>query len=126
MRSKLLTTLTIVLFFLSLSIPVRAQEEQGKTYIITDNGSVKNIQPYVDALNKANMKYHRLKEKRFTIVFNTGVAVQLFSAAECIANGRNINLVDYPYNFDATRYEPVFSLGPDNFILEAHGSVNKK
>lgn len=111
---------------LIFSVGLKAQEEQDKTYAITDNGSVKNVQLYIDALNSANMKYHRLKNTRYTIVFDTGVTVQLFSAAECKAIGRNINIDDYPDAFDSSRQEPIFSLGPNNFIMEAHNPTNKK
>lgn len=111
---------------LIFSVTLKAQEKQGETYAILDNGSVKNVQPYIDALNNANMKNHRLKDKRYTIIFETGVAVQLFSATECKTNGRNINLADYPDAFDSSRLEPVFSLGPNNFIMEAHNPTNKK
>lgn len=125
MRLKLLLTITFIFSLLAISTSLKAQEEQGKTYIITDNGSIKNVQPYIDALNSANMKYHRLKNTRYTIVFDTGVTVQLFSAAECKANGKNINLADYPDSFDSSRQEPVFSLGQNNYIMEAHKPVNK-
>lgn len=107
-----------ICILLIFSISLNAQEKQSETYIITDNGSVKNVQSYIDALNSANMKYHRLKNKRYTVFFDTGVTVELFSATELIANGRNISLSDYPDNFDLSRQEPIFLLGQNNFILE--------
>lgn len=121
-------------FFLTLMViglNLNAQENDGprelkdKTYIITDNGSVSDIQPYIAALNNSNMQYHRLKNKRYTIVFQTGVKVELFSAAEIITNGWKINLNDSPENFDSSRQEPVFGLGADNFIIEYHTSGAK-
>ena len=123
----LLKIFSICAFFI-FSITLKAQEQQGKTYLITDNGSVKNVQPYIDALNSADMKYHRLKNKRYTIIFDTGVTVQLFSATELIVIGRAINLSDYPESFDSSRQEPVFLLGQNNFILEQHKPLikNKK
>jgi hypothetical protein len=105
----------IFLFLIALS--ARSQEQANQTYRIIDNGTVQNVQPYIDALNTANMKYHRLKTARFTITFSTGVKVELFSAAELIAAGRAINLADYPEAF-VNRVEPVFSLGPNNIIME--------
>ncbi|MCW3070361.1 MAG: hypothetical protein JWO44_251 [Bacteroidetes bacterium] len=105
----------IILFFLAL--PAKSQEQANQTYRIIDNGTVQNVQPYIDALNSANMKYHRLKNTRFIITFSTGVKVELFSAAELIAAGRNINLADYPETF-INRVEPIFSLGPNNIIME--------
>lgn len=121
----LLKIIGICIFF-TFNITLKAQEKKGETYIITDNGSVKNVQPYIDALNNADMKYHRLKNKRYTIIFDTGVTVQLFSATELITIGRNINLEDYPDSFDSSHQEPVFLLGQNNFILEQHKPLNKK
>lgn len=114
-----------IYIFLIFSITLNAQEKQGETYLIKDNGSVKNVQSYIDAFNNANMKYHRLKTKRYTIIFDTGVTVELFSATELIANGRNISLSDYPDSFDSSRQEPVFLLGQNNFILEQKNPLIK-
>lgn len=111
--------------FLFFGILANAQEEQGKTYVILDKGSVSDVQPYIDALNNANMHYHRLRDKRYTIIFDTGVTVQLFSAAELKAIGRNINLDDYPESFDSKRVEPVFSLGSNKYIMEMHRNISK-
>ena len=121
----LFRSLVGICIFFTFNITLKAQEQQGKTYVITDNGSVKNVQPYIDALNNADMKYHRLKNKRYTIIFDTGVTVQLFSATELIAIGRNINLENYPDSFDSARQEPVFLLGQNNFILEQHKPLIK-
>jgi hypothetical protein len=113
-----------LLFLLLLAFSARSQEMVNHTYRIVDNGSVQNVQPYIDALNTANMKYHRLKNSRYTIIFETGVKVELFSAAELIATGRNINIADYPDSFDASRQEPVFILGPGNYIIEQRRSAD--
>lgn len=111
--------------FMLFSILAKSQEEQGTTYVILNKGSVSNIQPYIDALNKANMHNHRLRDKRYTITFDTGVTVQLFSATEMKANGKQINPEDYPEEFDSQRVEPAFSLGANNFIMEMHYNRNK-
>ena len=116
--NKNLSNIILLCLFFIFNISLKAQEEQGKTYNILDKGSVKNVQPYIDALNKSNMQYQRLRNARTTIIFNTGVSVQLFSAAELIANGRKIQLTDYPESFDSNRQEPQFSLGPNDFIME--------
>lgn len=117
---------TVLLFAgIIFSITIRAQEMQGQTYVIIDNGSVSNVQLYIDALNNSDMKYHRLKNIRNTIVFNTGVTVQLFSATEMNTAGRSLNLADYPESFELSKDVPVFSLGPNNFILEQHHVTSK-
>lgn len=117
-------SLFIALTF-SLVLSASAQEQVNVTYRITDNGSVRDVQPYINALNNASMKYHRLRNTRYTIIFDTGVKVELFSAAELIAAGRRISLSDYPDSFDSSRQEPVFSLGQNNYIMEMHHPVDK-
>ena len=119
MKSK---GLKIILLFVGIIYcsAINAQEINGQTYVITNNGSVTDVQPYIDALNNSNMKNHRLKSTRNTIVFNTGVSVQLFSASEINTTSHPLNLADYPENFEPTRDIPVFSLGPNNFIMEEH------
>lgn len=115
----------LLFVFLVFVISAKAQEQQNVTYKIIENGSVKNIQPYIDALNTANFKYHRLRSKRTTITFDTGLKVELFSATELAAAGKNVNPADYPESFPAKREEPLFKLGPNNFILEEHTSTGK-
>lgn len=125
MKSNIL--LKIILLFLGVSLGMLAngQEIQGQTYAITSNGSVTDIQPYIVAMNNSNMKYHRLKNVRHTIEFNTGVKVELFSASEINTSVRTLNLSDYPEAFAASRDVPVFSLGPNNFIMEEHHVTSK-
>jgi len=95
-------------------------EIKGQTYIITDNSNVTDLQSYIDALDSSVMNNHRLKNKRNTIIFKTGVKVELFSALEISKLGFPIILSDFPESFEATRQEPVFVLGRDNFIIEYH------
>ena len=95
-------------------------EIKGHTYIITDNSNVKDIQSYIDALDSSVMNNHRLKNKRNTVIFKTGVKVELFSAFEISKLGFPINLSDVPESFEATRQEPFFVLGKNNFIIEYH------
>jgi len=125
MKSYYIFKGTLILTFFLVSFTLKAQEQNGITYNIIDNGSVSNIEPYINALNNANMRYHRLKNARHTITFDTGVSVQLFSATELIANGIKINLADYPESFSSSREEPKFSLGQNNIILEPHKHGNK-
>lgn len=125
MKSNILLKISFLFIGICFSVILNAQEVQGQTYVITSNGSVSDIQPYIDAMNNSNMKYHRLKNTRHTIEFNTGVKVELFSAAEINTAVRPLNLSDYPENFATTRDIPVFSLGPNNFIMEEHHVVSK-
>lgn len=109
--------------FLLIGFTIKAQEQKevnGQTYVITDNGSVMDVQPYIDAMNNSDFKYHRLLHKRYTIVFQTGVKVELFSATEISKSGIVLTLSDYPESFDFSRQEPIFALGANNFIIEYH------
>lgn len=121
---------SIIFFsFFTLGFIANAQElkeEKNQTYIITDNAGIADVQPYIDALNISDMKYHRLLNKRHTIVFQTGVKVELFSASEISKSGKSMNLSEYPEAFDPSRQEPVFALGANNFIIEYHTSTNKQ
>ena len=126
--NKSLRVLTLLSFFL-ISYSVSAQdmkEVKGQTYVITDNGSVTDIQPYIDAMNNSDFKNHRLRNKRYTIVFQTGLKVELFSAAEISKSGLPVILSDYPEKFDSSRQEPVFALGANNFIIEYHTAQSKE
>ncbi|MDF2435667.1 MAG: hypothetical protein K0Q95_43 [Bacteroidota bacterium] len=123
-------TLSFITLLLSVTF-LNAQENDGpresnnKTYFISDKGSISDVQPYIEALNNANLKNHRLKNKHYTIVFEGGLKVEVLSAREIAAAGWNVNPSDYPEQFELSRNEPVFALGPDNFIIEYHTSVTK-
>ncbi len=101
------------------------KELKGQTYIITDNGVVTDILPYIGALNSSDMRNHRLLNKRSTLTFKTGVKVELFSASEISKSGRPIHLSDYPESFAPSRQEPIFALGANNFIMEYHIAAAK-
>lgn len=123
---------TLLVFSFSIfSFQLAAQENDGpreannKTYKIIDNGSVTNIQPYIDAMNNSNFMNHRLRDKHYVVVFQSGVKVELFSAKEIIANGWQVNLSDYPEAFDSKRDEPVFALAANNYIIEYHTAKGK-
>jgi hypothetical protein len=121
-RTNKISLLIVGIIF---SFSIKAQEIKGQTYMITDNGSVSDVQPYIDALNNSNMRYHRLRNSRNTIVFNTGVTVQLFSATEINTSVHPLVLSEYPESFEPGRDIPVFSLGINNYIMEQH-HVNSK
>ena len=124
MNRLILKSLFLLAFMVVATIAI-SQEQNNVTYKIVDNGSVTNIQPYIDALNSANFKYHRLRNSRNLITFDTGLKVELYSANELIANGRNITVTDYPESFPSNREVPLFVLGSNNFILEQHTSTGK-
>lgn len=125
MKTNILLKSLFLFSALFFSILIKGQEIQGQTYAITNYGTVTDIQPYILALNNSNMKYHRLKSTRHTIEFTSGVKVELFSATEINASVHTLNLSEYPENFSAERDVPIFSLGPNNFIMEEHHTKSK-
>lgn len=123
-----LLRLFVLFSFLLIGYTANAQDQKEvkeQTYKIVDNGSVTNIQPYIDALNNSDMRNHRLRNKRYTIVFDKGVKVELFSATEISNSGLTRNVSEYPEDFDSTRQEPIFALGANNFIIEYHIATGK-
>jgi hypothetical protein len=123
---KFLKLFTLLFFFLIGVNQSRAQKEvKDQTYTIVDNGSVTDIQPYINALNNSEMKNHRLLNTRYTIVFQSGLKVELFSATEISNKGLSINLSEYPESFASSRRDPVFALGANDFIIEYHTSGSK-
>lgn len=115
----------LLLFFVSAS-GLQAQEKKDITYSILESGSVLDVQPYINALDNSDMRYHRLSGRRYVIVFMTGLRVELFSAQEIAKKGHPINVSEYPEEFPATRQEPVFALGANNFIIQYHTPTAKQ
>lgn len=122
---KIISTLAFVVIFISSLQNIAAQENgrfielKDKTYMIIDNGSVNDVQPYVNALNTANFNNHRLKSKRNTIGFEEGLKVVIFSAEEVLANGiTSINPNDFPIQIE-NYTPPIFKLANNNYIIES-------
>ena len=125
MKKNSLVKYLLLFLGITFSAILNAQEIQGKTYAIIGNASITAMRPYIDALNNSDMKYHRLKNDRNIIEFNSGVKVELFSATEINANVHPLNLSDYPEKFPTNRDIPEFTLCPNNFIMEAHHVTGK-
>lgn len=125
MKQNILLKTLLIACGIAFSCIMSGQEIQGQTYSITNNGTVSNIQPYIDAMNNSDMKYHRLRNTRTTIIFETGVSVELFSAAEINGTVRVLDISAFLENFPLNRDLPVFSLGPNNFIMEQHNVTSK-
>lgn len=122
---KKIQTFLLTVILMSFSQNLSAQENNSfkefnaQTYIIVENGNVTNIQPYIDALNTANLNNHRLKSERNTIGFEEGVKVVIFSAEEVLANGiTSINPNDFPSQIE-NYTPPVFKLANNNYIIES-------
>jgi hypothetical protein len=114
-----------LLFFLFIGQGLLAQETLNKTYIIKDQGSIKDAQPYIKAMSNSDMRNHRLRNTNYTIVFQGGLTIELLSANELKRNGLSIQPLDYPESFDSKRQEPVFTLGSNDFIIESYTAGSK-
>jgi hypothetical protein len=123
--STKIAALILFVLLLGFNLKTQAQEKNEKTYQIKDKGNVTNIQPYIDAMDKADMTNHRLRDQRHTITFKTGLTIELFSANELIENGYNIQPANYATKFTSPRKEPVFDIAANDFIIEYHTSGQK-
>lgn len=63
-----------------------------QSFVIVNSGSVRNIQPFVDALNGNDIDKYRHIDQRTTILFQEGVEVQLLSANELQGLGLPVDL----------------------------------
>jgi hypothetical protein len=115
--------LTIFFFFMLVSFHAFSQGKPD-SYKIVSNGTVQDVKPYKDALNAADMDKYRLRDKRVTIVFETGVKVELFSASELIAMGYNVTITDFEAE-RAAGQQITFALAANNYILELHTPTGK-
>jgi hypothetical protein len=97
------------------------------SFVIKDAANVKNTQPYIQALSKANMEPYRLQQKRSTLVFEPEkVLVELISAQEMAAAGTKIAVSDYPLAFPATFEMPIFSLSANGWLLARYSNEKSK
>lgn len=115
----------VLIFFMAFT-GLSAQEQNNLTYRIVETGTVQDIQSYIDALNSSNMRFHRLKNTRNTIIFDTGVKVELYSASEIAASMPSFDPSAYPETFPAGKKQSLFSLGNNNFLLERYLEENIK
>jgi hypothetical protein len=102
------------------------KEKNNATYTIIDQGGVMDVQPYILAMDNSDFRYQRLLNKRNTIVFQTGLKIELFSATEIAKKGLPIVTSEYPQEFPASHQEAVFAVAPNNFIIEYHTATGKQ
>lgn len=102
-------------------------EKNLETYRIVKGAEISDIDNYMDALNKADFSYHRLRNETFTIRFENGLEVEIFSATTLQGSGllkHDLNF--YPEKYGLERYQSVFKLGTGNSIIELRTSANEK
>ncbi|MBL4703396.1 MAG: hypothetical protein JKY54_02685 [Flavobacteriales bacterium] len=64
---------------------------QTETYEITSQGSLTDVSEYANAMNDGNFDSYRFQSKRRTIVFESGVEVQLLSVNELVAKSVTVD-----------------------------------
>jgi hypothetical protein len=106
------------------SIKGKIQIQQVGTFIIKKhNGEDSTV--YVIALKNANMEQYRLQDSRTTVVFTSGVEVELLSAKELKSAGVNIEVANYKKEFSQGYKMPVFRLADNGYIVALYTSGTK-
>ncbi len=135
MKNKLLNPAVLSLLFLfnltffAASAQNRSLiEKENETYKITNPELTTDLGSYTRALDKANLSLYRLQNKSFTIKFESGVVVEVFSADSLLSKNIIIDQsYEYPQDFSSERYESVFSLAENDIIVEIRPvSIAKK
>ena len=96
-----------------------------QSFVITNPGTVRNINAYVEALTKNDIDKYRHMSHRTTMVFVEGVEVQLLSAVEMQALGLTVDLSAVnTTTVDRLKYSK-FNLDSSGRILQLVTTVKK-
>jgi hypothetical protein len=106
---------TALLLILISAMRLTAGTPAG-TFIVTNNGAVADVNPYITAIANADMESFRYQNKRCTIVFDNGLQVELLSATEVQALGIQINISEYKSEDTSGWIQPVFHLNNDGTL----------
>lgn len=87
-----------------------------QTFVITNAGSVRNLNAYVDALNRNDIDKYRHMDHRTTMIFREGVEVQLLSGAE-------LQTLGVSFNIDEVNTTAVDRLKKSQFTLHTSGRI---
>ncbi len=106
------------IFLFVFSILLLSFTTPAGSYVYVNPESVSDLKPYTEALSKADMDRYRYMDERNTIVFESGLKVELLSANEMKA-------LSLPVRIERVRTEKpgfdtgsVFRLTPDGGIVE--------
>ena len=132
MKNKLFNPAVLILLFLFslgfFSASAQNQsliEKEKETYKITNPELTTDLGSYTRALD--NLSLYRLQSKSFTIKFEGGVVVEVFSAESLLSKNIIIDQsYEYPQDFSSERYESVFSLAENDIIVEIRPVSNAK
>ena len=127
-----LATLSVLLLFTLSFFSASAQnksfvEKIDLTYKITNPDLTTDLDSYTRALDKANLSQYRLQNKSFTLKFESGIIVEVFSAENLLSKNIVIDQsYEYPEDFSSERYESVFNLASNDNIVEIRPVSNFK
>lgn len=109
---------TFLVLFLLGGTTLIAQSTK-RTYQITKDGGVENIETYYSALENYDLDRHRLIDQNRIIRFDSGVEVELFSAEKLEADyGRKRNHRFINKTGDEPVYPWLWSLNEDGRIID--------
>ncbi|MEX1001169.1 MAG: hypothetical protein WDZ35_03560 [Crocinitomicaceae bacterium] len=109
---------SLKLFFLLITLSCGSLAfSQPNTYVIIDEANVANIEDYKKAFDNANFDAYRYIEKNRTIVFDTGVIVELLSVKALKNKGIAVN------ENRAHAYDPNKKPVPCVWKLSSNGTI---
>lgn len=113
---------TVIVFGISSS----AFSQEKSTFKIIDNGSVKDINLYEEAVKKADMENYRYKTKRNIIEFDNGLKVELLSAQEMFILNLKVDMNNYSDTRDPKYIQPIFHLTDQGTLVAMYRKVDPK
>lgn len=111
--------------FLILCMPLLSMQGT-KSWVYVNPQSVSNLQPYDDALGKADLDRYRYFDRRNTLHFESGLDVQLLSANEMIDAGMPVRTERVRTQEPEFDTKPVFRLAPNGVIIEMQTRTKAK
>jgi len=110
----------IIAIGILISSSALVAQDQNKSYIITDEAQVADINIYTAAIEKANWDKYRVVDERRVITFKVGVKFELLSANEMTEKGFEIDHSKVMKQSPTGTYQPLFVLSDNGFIIEQH------
>jgi len=114
-----------VIIAFSLLISSTTLFSQDKSYIITNEAQVRDINLYISAIENTNWDKYRLINERTIITFQKGVKIELLSADEMTEKGLEVDLTKILKEKPTHLYKPTFVLGKNGYIIEQHSYIEK-
>jgi len=132
MTKKLIIMGILMIPFLLLTRMATAQSSGGKeelniTYKIQNPESVSDLEKYEAALKKADLNSYRLQNESYTFKFESGLIVEVYSAEYLKSIDKLIGEIDsFPKSFSPERYDSVFQLAENDYIVEIRPTSTSK